>query len=85
MAAHRPAVIAAFHGFTAGPAVRARDRTAPGAPVVTVITDLASAHLAWRDPAVDRIIAPSAQVARSCAEDGIPEGRYLEIGLPVAA
>jgi len=85
VAAHRPAVIAAFHGFTAGPAVRARDRTVPGAPVVTVITDLASAHLAWRDPAVDRIIAPSAQVARSCAEDGIPEGRYLEIGLPVAA
>jgi 1,2-diacylglycerol 3-beta-galactosyltransferase len=85
VAAHRPAVIAAFHGFTAGPAVRARDRSVPGAPVVTVITDLASAHLAWRDPAVDRIIAPSAQVARSCAEDGMPEGRYLEIGLPVAA
>jgi 1,2-diacylglycerol 3-beta-galactosyltransferase len=85
VAAHRPAVIAAFHGFTAGPAVRARDRSVPGTPVVTVITDLASAHLAWRDPAVDRIIAPSAQVARSCAADGMPEGRYLEIGLPVGA
>jgi len=53
--------------------------------VITVITDLTSAHLAWRDAPVDRIVAPSAQVARCCAADGMPAGRYVEIGLPVAA
>jgi hypothetical protein len=28
---------------------------------------------------------PSAPVARRCALDGLPDGRYVEIGLPVAA
>ena len=85
VAAHRPAVIACFHPFTADPAVRARDLGAPGVPVVTVITDLVTTHRAWRDAAVDRVVVPSAPVARRCAEDGIPAGRYVEVGLPVGA
>ncbi len=85
VAAHRPAVIACFHPFTADPAVRARNLGAPGVPVVTVITDLVTTHRAWRDAAVDRVVVPSAPVARRCAEDGIPAGRYVEVGLPVGA
>ncbi len=85
VASHRPAVIACFHPFTADPAVRARDVGAPGVPVVTVITDLVTTHRAWRDPAVDRVVVPSAPVARRCAEDGLPEGRWVEVGLPVGA
>jgi 1,2-diacylglycerol 3-beta-galactosyltransferase len=85
VAAHRPAVIVAFHPMTAGPAVRARDRSAPGVPVITVITDLITTHLSWRDAAVDRVIVPSAPVGRRCSLDGMPAGRYVEIGLPVAA
>jgi 1,2-diacylglycerol 3-beta-galactosyltransferase len=85
VAACRPAAIVAFHPFTTDPAVRARDRSAPWAPVITVVTDLITTHLAWRDAAVDRIIVPSAPIGRRCELDGIPEGRYLEIGLPVAA
>jgi 1,2-diacylglycerol 3-beta-galactosyltransferase len=85
VAAHQPALIVAFHPMTAVPAVRARDRGAPGALVITVITDLISAHLWWRDAAVDRVIVPSAPIGRRCALDGMPEGRYVEIGLPVAA
>jgi len=85
VAAHRPAVIVAFHPMTAVPAVRARDRSAPGVLVITVITDLVNAHLWWRDAAVDQVIVPSAPVGRCCALDGMPEGRYVEIGLPVAA
>src|SRR5262249_6972864 len=56
VAEHQPAVIVAFHSLTAEPAVRARDASAPEASLVTVITDLVTAHLSWRDPAVDRII-----------------------------
>src|SRR5215471_10803613 len=48
VAACRPAVIVAFHPMTAEPAVRVRDRTAALLPVVTVITDLITVHLAWR-------------------------------------
>jgi 1,2-diacylglycerol 3-beta-galactosyltransferase len=85
VAANQPALIVAFHPMTAVPAVRARDRGAPGALVITVITDLVSAHLWWRDAAVDRVIVPSAPIGRSCALGGMPEGRWVEIGLPVAA
>ena len=85
VAAHRPAVIVAFHPFTAEPAVRARNLGAPGAPVITVVTDLITTHLSWRDAAVDRIIVPSAPIGHRCELDGMAEGRYVEIGLPVAA
>jgi 1,2-diacylglycerol 3-beta-galactosyltransferase len=83
--AHRPAVIVAFHPFTAEPAARARDSSAPAACLVTVVTDLVTAHLAWRDAAVDRIIVPSAPLRHQCRLDGVPDERCAEIGLPVAA
>jgi 1,2-diacylglycerol 3-beta-galactosyltransferase len=65
--------------------VRVRDRGASRLPVVTVITDLITVHPSWRDPAVDRVIVPSAEAADRCAQDGMPEGHYVEAGLPVAA
>ncbi len=80
-----PALIVAFHPMAVGAAVRARDRGAPGVPVVTVITDLVTAHLSWRDAAVDHVVVPSAAIARCCAQGGIPRGRCSQIGLPVAA
>ena len=81
----RPAIIVAFHPMTADPAVRARDLAGPLAPVITVITDLITAHLSWRDAAVDRVVVPSAEIAASCARDGMAAERYVPLGLPVAA
>jgi 1,2-diacylglycerol 3-beta-galactosyltransferase len=78
-------VIVAFHAMTAEPAARARDRSPGLPPVITVITDLITAHPSWRYAGVDRIIVPSAAVAELCARDGMPEGHYVETGLPVAA
>ena len=78
-------MIVYFHPLTAHPAVRVRDRSPAGPPVITVITDLVTAHLAWRDAPVDRVIVPSAAIADRCAQDGMPEGHYVETGLPVAA
>jgi 1,2-diacylglycerol 3-beta-galactosyltransferase len=83
VAEHQPAVIVSFHAMTTHPAVQARDTSLPGVPVVTVITDLITTHLAWRDASADRIVVPSAPVGRRCAEDGTPEGHYVELGLPV--
>jgi UDP-N-acetylglucosamine:LPS N-acetylglucosamine transferase len=56
----RPALIVSFHPLTGQAAIRARDATAPGAPVVTVITDLGAPHAAWTCPPADRIIPASA-------------------------
>jgi 1,2-diacylglycerol 3-beta-galactosyltransferase len=56
--AHRPAAIVSFHPLTGPAAVAARDQGAPGAPVVTVVTDLARMHAAWRHADTDLIIAP---------------------------
>ena len=82
----RPALIVAFHPMTADPAVRARDRGGALPPVITVITDLITAHLSWRDAAVDRVVVPSAEMAARCASrTGWPADRYVPLGLPVAA
>jgi 1,2-diacylglycerol 3-beta-galactosyltransferase len=85
VAAHQPPVIVAFHPFTAEPAVRARDSIVPAASLVTVVTDLVTAHLSWREAAVDRIIVPSAPLRHRCRLDGMTRERYAEVGLPVGA
>src|SRR5487761_67846 len=81
----RPALIVAFHPMTADPAVRARDLAGALAPVITVITDLITAHLSWRDAAVVRVVVPSVEIADRCAQDGMAADRYVPLGLPVAA
>src|SRR3984885_4221871 len=66
----RPALIVAFHPMTADPAVRARDLAGALSPVITVITDLITAHLSWRDAAVDRVVVPSAEVGDRGGQGG---------------
>jgi len=83
--ASQPALIVAFHPMTADPAARAGDRGGSLAPVITVITDLITAHLSWRNAPVDRVVVPSAAVADSFAKDGVSPERYVPLGLPVAA
>jgi hypothetical protein len=83
--AHRPAVIVAFHAMVTRPAVQARGHARPGAPVLTVVTDLVTAHRAWREPGVDLIVVPSPAVARSLLAGGLPPGRCAEAGVPVTA
>ncbi len=81
----RPALIVAFHPMTADPAVRARKLTGVLAPVITVVTDLVTAHLSWLDAAVDRVVVSSEVVADRCGPDETPADRYVPLGLPVAA
>jgi 1,2-diacylglycerol 3-beta-galactosyltransferase len=80
-----PQLIVAFHPMTADPAVRARKITAVRAPVITVVTDLVTAHLSWVDAAVDRLVVPSEVVAAECVKNGTPADRLAPLGLPVAA
>jgi 1,2-diacylglycerol 3-beta-galactosyltransferase len=83
--AHQPAVIVAFHPFATDPAARAASFSAPRARAITVVTDLVTAHLSWRDAAAERIIVPSAPLRHRCRMDDIGDDRCTEIGLPVAA
>ncbi len=62
--AHSPAAIVSFHPLTGMAAVWARDQATPLAPVVTVVTDLAAMHAAWRYAHADLIIAPPAVAGR---------------------
>jgi 1,2-diacylglycerol 3-beta-galactosyltransferase len=82
---HRPALIVSFHPVTGAAAVRARDRAGIDAPVVTVVTDLISAHRSWLDASVDRVVVPSEALAARCLREGIPADRRVLLGLPVAA
>ncbi len=67
---------------------RSRPGTAarPGAPVVTVVTDLARAHAAWRHADADLIIAPpTAAPGRDRAVPTGPVGRGRAAGDPRAS
>ena len=74
---HAPAAIVSFHPLTGLAAATARDRGAPGASAVTVVTDLARAHVAWRHADVDLVIAPPVP-ARAAA--GLPVTREFWSG-----
>ena len=81
---YQPAAIVSFHPLTGAAALEARRRAATDVPVVTVVTDLVTAHLAWRDTRVDRVLVPSAAVGWRFHLDGLPADRCLDTGLPVS-
>ncbi|HEX3924318.1 MAG TPA: glycosyltransferase [Streptosporangiaceae bacterium] len=83
--AHRPAGIVSFHPLTGTAAVAARDRGAAGAPVVTVVTDLARMHAAWGHARADLLVAPPTAL-RDSQHDGQHGRRQVlaaTTGLPV--
>jgi 1,2-diacylglycerol 3-beta-galactosyltransferase len=81
----QPAIVVSFHALTTEPAVRAARRTPYRLPVITVVTDVASVHRAWREGEADCIAAPSGPVALRFLLDGVASDRVIETGLPVAA
>jgi 1,2-diacylglycerol 3-beta-galactosyltransferase len=67
---YRPAAVVSFHPLTGGAAVAARDEAVPAAPVITVVTDLARMHAAWRSAGPDMLVAPAPAMT-----DGRPRHR----------
>jgi 1,2-diacylglycerol 3-beta-galactosyltransferase len=80
---HRPAVVVSFHPLTGTAAVEGRRQAQSDVPIVTVVTDLATVHRAWRDTRVDRMAVATAAVRGQCRLDGLPPARCLDTGLPV--
>jgi 1,2-diacylglycerol 3-beta-galactosyltransferase len=77
-----PAAIVSFHPLAGPAAIAARDRHAPGAPVVTVVTDLATMHAAWRHAPADLIITPRGPALRGAARSGPSRSRGPAGGSP---
>ena len=73
-AEHRPVAVVSFHPLTGSAAVAAA-RGAPGVPAVTVVTDLARMHTAWRHADTDMIIAPHHPGRGSWVAAGLPVTR----------
>ena len=86
---HRPAAVVSCHPLTAAAAIRSRAALASCAPIVTVVTDLVTVHMAWRDDPVDRLVlAPAAMVgpAQACHRVvGLPVAGAFAAGPPTAA
>mmetsp|Transcript_118177 Transcript_118177/g.235395 ORF Transcript_118177/g.235395 Transcript_118177/m.235395 type:complete len:728 (+) Transcript_118177:165-2348(+) len=52
-------------------------------PVVTVVTDLGSAHLSWFDPRVDLIFVPNSRLQDLALNYRVPRAKVCVLGLPV--
>jgi 1,2-diacylglycerol 3-beta-galactosyltransferase len=52
-------------------------------PVVTVVTDLGTAHVSWFDPRVDLIFVPNSRLQKLAESYRIPRHKIYECGLPV--
>lgn len=85
VASHHPAAIVSFHPLTGGAAVKASRAAGRHTPVVTVVTDLVTAHAAWRYEEVDQVVVPTAAARWQWHLDGFPADRCVEIGLPVTS
>lgn len=79
----RPAAIVSFHPLTCRAAAQAC-RRAQVTAAVTVVTDLATAHTAWRSTAAGHVIVASA-AARQRFSRPAAGARCTDLGLPVPA
>lgn len=87
LARHRPAVVVSTHSLLVDAAVRAGaevdgDHGARPA-LVTVVTDLATAHASWWHPRVDRTVAPTAELVRAGHRAGAAHVDGRPTGIPV--
>lgn len=80
---HQPVVVVCVHPLLVSAAVAARKGSAHQAPVVTVVTDLGTAHGAWWHSQVDRTITPSHKLLRAGRKAGAANLYGDPLGIPV--
>jgi 1,2-diacylglycerol 3-beta-galactosyltransferase len=77
-------VFVSFHPAFNHGALRAMDDTKIKPPLITLVTDLATAHAFWIAPDVDCCLIPTDEVRQRALAYGVPEDRLVETGLPVS-
>ena len=84
IARHRPVAVVALHPLLVTPAVVARRNSALHPALLTVVTDLGTAHRSWWHPGVDRVVTPSAHlVPQAGRHAGTAPDRCTVLGIPV--
>lgn len=84
MARHRPAAVVVLHPLLVTPAAAVRRGGDFDPLLVTVVTDLATAHRSWWDAAVDQVVTPTPHLRRQAMRaTGLPAGRCHALGSPV--
>jgi 1,2-diacylglycerol 3-beta-galactosyltransferase len=77
-------VFVSFHPAFNHGALRAMDETQIKPPLITLVTDLATAHAFWIAPDVKCCLIPTSKVRQRALACGISEDRIVETGLPVS-
>jgi 1,2-diacylglycerol 3-beta-galactosyltransferase len=81
---HEADVIVSVHLLLISPVMDALLSFKDRPPFVTVVTDLASTHLFWYDPRVDRLLVPTPPTFERGLEVGISPELMRVTGLPVS-
>lgn len=80
---HRPDAIITTYPLFQSPLIAATSVTTSAAPILTVITDLVSAHRLWFNDDVDACLAPTEAVVELASEYGISAEKIHLTGIPV--
>lgn len=84
LARHRPLAVVALHPLLATPAVAAVSERSARPALVTVVTDLATAHRSWWHPAVDHVVTPTADLSQQGRRlAAMAPDRCTVVGIPV--
>lgn len=79
----RPRGLVSFHPLANHALVRARRELGLTIPLVTVVTDLATAHPFWFAPGIDDCLVPTEEARERALRAGLPAQRVEVVGLPV--
>ncbi|NOZ05090.1 MAG: glycosyltransferase [Chloroflexi bacterium] len=81
---HRADLVISVHPLTNHIPAQILHRIVPEVPLVTVVTDLATAHPLWFCPDVDHCLVPSIEAQRRALRAGIPAAKVRVAGLPIS-
>ncbi|HBY97637.1 MAG: hypothetical protein M5U01_25120 [Ardenticatenaceae bacterium] len=81
---HRnPDLVVSVHPLATSWPCRILNRTWPGVPFVTVVTDLATGHPSWFSRCTDWCFVPSEAARQNALEEGLRPERVVITGLPI--
>jgi len=79
----RPDVIVSVHPLLNHITLQAMADVGLHVPLITVVTDLVSAHAAWFARDVDACVVPTLAAKRLALTHGLPAGRVHVLGMPI--
>lgn len=78
-----PRAVVSFHPLANDTFLQARQQLRLNLPIVTVVTDLVTAHPFWFAPEVDLCLVPTPGAAGRALAAGLPSSKVEVLGLPI--